>query len=129
MYNNLSNYEPFTFIEKMDTNIDETVNTNTELKTSIKELEDEKRQNYLDLSNNIQKYASTVDFLSENNDKYHYDDKQDPTVIIGYREPKDINSAIKKDIHQLTIYQNSIYITGVIACASLIIGAILIAKK
>ena len=113
----------------MDTNIDETVNTNTGLKTSIKELEDEKRQNYLDLSNNIQKYASTVDFLSENNDKYHYDDKQDPTVIIGYREPKDINSAIKKDIHQLTIYQNSIYITGVIACASLIIGAILIAKK
>jgi hypothetical protein len=115
MYKSPNDYEEFTFIENFD--IQDEINGNADkkrdLEKSIRELENEKRSNYLDISANIQ----------------HYNDKQNPLVLINQREPKDISYAMKKDVQELMVYQNSIYITGIIACASLIIGAILIAKK
>lgn len=131
MYKSVNDFEGFTFIEKMDVqdSIDENIQTKQDLETSIQKIENEKRKQYLDISNNIQKYNEHVSILSNNNEKYHYNDNQDPLVLIHQREPKDIHYAMKKDVQELMIYQNSIYITGIIACASLIIGAILISKK
>jgi hypothetical protein len=87
------------------------------------------RQTYIDISNNISSYTDTATILNANNDIYHYSDKQDPNTIIGYNAPKDIKSAINNDINELKLYQNSIYITGLIACATLLISAIFISKK
>lgn len=131
MYKSPNDYEEFTFIENFD--IQDEINGNADkkrdLEKSIRELENEKRNNYLDISANIQQYNKNVAHFTKNNDKYHYNDKQNPLVLINQREPKDISYAMKKDVQELMVYQNSIYITGIIACASLIIGAILIAKK
>jgi hypothetical protein len=85
--------------------------------------------NYIDISNNISAYNTTAGILTANNNVYHYSDQQDPNTIIGYNAPKDIKTAINNDINELKLYQNSIYITGVIACATLLLAAILISKK
>ena len=86
-------------------------------------------QNYLDISNNIDKYSSTANYLSNNNNIYHYNDEEDPNTLFNYNRPKDIHTAMKDDIAELQLYQNSIYITGIIACGTLLISAILISKK
>jgi len=86
-------------------------------------------QNYKDISNNVQTYLSKRDYLQENNAKYHYDDMEDPNVILRPEESKDIKTAIKNDILEMRLYQNSIYITTAIACATLIIGTLILTKK
>ena len=86
-------------------------------------------QNYKDISNNVQTYLSKRDYLQDNNAKYHYDDMDDPNVILRPEESKDIKTAIKNDILEMRLYQNSIYITTAIACATLIIGTLILTKK
>jgi hypothetical protein len=105
------------------------MNLQNSLVDSIKANKRDMKNIYIDISNNIGSYNITKDQLSTNNNIYHYDDKQDPNKIIGYNAPKDIKTAINNDINELKLYQNSIYITGIIACATLLISAILISKK
>lgn len=109
--------------------IDKNYNTINALYTGFNTSQDELLQNYKDLSNNVSAYLSERKFLQKNNDKYHYDDTQDPNVIIRPEESKDIKAAINNDITEMKLYQNSIYITTAIACATLLIGTIMIGKK
>lgn len=85
--------------------------------------------NYLDISNNFGYYNSTVSDLSNNNAIYHYNDTQDPNTIFQNNKPKDIKAAINNDINEIQLYQNTIYITGIIACTTLLIVSMLISKK
>ena len=79
-----------------------------------------------DLSNNITGYVSKTDYLQMNNSKYHYNDQQDPNVIMRPEESKDIKTAIQHDINEMKLYQNSIYISSIIAGATILIAAIII---
>jgi hypothetical protein len=81
------------------------------------------------IKDKISGYTTFVNDLKSKESVYHYDDKLDSQTIVGYNAPKDIKSAINNDVNELKLYQNSIYITGIIACATLLISAILISKK
>ena len=130
MYKNLNDFESFSIYEGIDTStVQQNIYINKYLVQNIQANQTKQYQNYIDISNNIGSYDDTVDILERNNIKYHYNDEQDPNTIIGYNEPKDISYAINNDINELKLYQNSIYITGVIACATLLISAIMISKK
>jgi hypothetical protein len=82
--------------------------------------------NMKDLSNNITGYVSKTDYLQMNNSKYHYNDQQDPNVIMRPEESKDIKTAIQHDINEMKLYQNSIYVSSIIAGATILIAAIII---
>ncbi len=130
MYKNLNDFESFSIYEGIDTStVQQNIYINKYLGQNIQANQTKQYQNYIDISNNIGSYDDTVDILERNNIIYHYNDEQDPNTIIGYNEPKDISYAINNDINELKLYQNSIYITGVIACATLLISAIMISKK
>ena len=81
---------------------------------------------YADISNNVMSYMNTTQNLHNNNDRYHYDDQLDPNVIIKREPPNNINTVIETDLNTLTLNQNSIYISSAIACATLLIAAIII---
>ena len=86
--------------------------------------------NYVNISNNIAKYSVNRKALQSNNAKYHYDDNISSMSLIDRREKNaDIYSVVNTDINELQLYQNSIYITGAIACATLLITAIFIGRK
>jgi len=85
--------------------------------------------NSIDISNNIDIYLSNIDILQKDNSKYHYNDKQDPNIIIYPEESKDINNAILHDVNEIKLYQNSIYISTSIAIATILIATILLTKK
>lgn len=144
MYKNLTDFEPFTpYANQMQyvpssrndnqnaavMQLRQNIRINNALEKNLYANMNKEYKNYIDISNNIGKYSATANYLSENNNVYHYDDIQDPNTIIGYNEPKDIKTAINKDINEMMLYQNSIYITGVIACTTLLIAAIMISKK
>jgi hypothetical protein len=85
---------------------------------------------YTDISNNIVNYKNNQAQLASNNQKYHYDDKPDSIDLLNmHPKGKDIYMVVNSDINQLKLYQNSIYVTGVIACATLLIAAIFIGRK
>jgi hypothetical protein len=84
---------------------------------------------YMDISNNFGKYNSIVLDLSNNNNIYHYNDKIDANILFENNKSKDIKTAINNDINEIQLYQNSIYITGIIACATLLLASIIISKK
>jgi hypothetical protein len=83
-------------------------------------------KNNVDLSNNIQTYLDTQSYLSMNNSKYHYDDVMEPGAILKKESPDNITTVLEKDLNTLNLYQNSIYISSAIACATLLIAAIII---
>jgi len=83
---------------------------------------------YMDLSENIGTYIDKSNYLVANNDKYHFVGRDDPNVILHPEESKDIQSALQNDVIEMKLYQNSMYITSAIACATLLIGAIIISK-
>jgi predicted AAA+ superfamily ATPase len=86
-------------------------------------------KNYVDLSNNIKAYTDMTKYLEENNSVYHYNDDQDPLTIVKQKTPKDLKSVLNEDVNQLKLYQNTVYISGTIAIATLVIGIILIGQK
>jgi hypothetical protein len=119
-------YPPFyTNPKKIPKNID-TIN---EIQTDLLETQDQISNNYIDLSQNIGTYLSHTQYLSKNNDKYHYSDDQDPNVIIGHIEPKDLKTGLINDINEMKLYENAIYVTSVIAGATFLIAAIILSKK
>ena len=138
MYKDSSNYSKMTYsiIEGADfknaTDVD-SVNQNMKTVINLEQslLRDKSKiyTNYTDLSQNIGTYIDTKTYLSANNAMYHYDDEQDPNLLVYNKKPKDIRTVINDDINELKLFQNSIYITGVIACSTLLIVAILISKK
>jgi hypothetical protein len=130
MYKTFEGFTKFSLYEGINVApLKQNMKLHNDLVNSIQTTKTNMNTNYIDISNNIGSYNTTKDQLSQNNNIYHYDDKQDPNTIIGYNAPKDIKTAINTDINELKLYQNSIYITGIIACATLLISAILISKK
>ena len=85
--------------------------------------------NYIDISNNFSNYSRIVSQLSNDNNIYHYNDTLDANIIFENNKSKDIKTAINNDINEIQLYQNSIYITGIIACSTLLIASIIISKK
>jgi hypothetical protein len=88
----------------------------------------QKINQYMDLSQNVGATIDKMGYLYNNNAKYQYWGRDDPNVIINPEESQDIRMALQKDVTELRLYQNSIYITTAIACATLLIGAIVISK-
>lgn len=130
MYKTFEGFTNFSLYEGIDsTTVQQNINNQKNLVQSIKTNNSNISKNYIDISNNIGAYNTTAGILTANNNIYHYSDQQDPNTIIGYNAPKDITTAINNDINELKLYQNSIYITGVIACATLLLAAILVSKK
>lgn len=84
------------------------------------------KQNIMDISNNISTYNQSTDVLKGNNSKYHYDDVLDTTKILKKYNDDTLNTVLQKDLNELNLYQNSVYITSVIACATLAIALIII---
>jgi hypothetical protein len=87
------------------------------------------QKNYSVLTTDVKKNESNRLYLHQNNSTYHYDDIQDPNVIIRPQESKDITVAIQQDIQQMKLYQNSIYMVSAIAGATLLIATIILVKK
>ena len=131
MYKTFEGFTHFSIYEGIvdSTTVQRNINDQKNLVQSLQKNNLNISNNYIDISNNISAYNSTANILTANNNVYHYSDQQDPNTIIGYNAPKDIKTAINNDINELKLYQNSVYITGVIACATLLLAAILISKK
>ena len=87
-------------------------------------------QNYSDISNTLLEHKNIVSNLHSNNKKYHYDDTISSLALLNHKTQKqNINQVVNSDINELKLYQNSVYITGVIACATLLIAAIFVGRK
>ena len=121
-------FTPITFMSDPNT-INKNIATIQSIQTDIKNTNTALLKNYPILSSAVDVNESTRKHLHNNNSKYHYDDTQDPNVIIHPEESKDIKTAIQQDIQQLKLYQNSIYITAVIAGATFLIATIILVKK
>jgi hypothetical protein len=121
--------EPFTSVfynSHDESSIGQNVNTIKEVQDDINSKKAAILQNYVDISNNIGTYMDTAYYLSSNDNVYHYTDIMDPNVIITQKNPADIKMKVNSDINEIKLYQNSVYITSAIACATLIIAAIMI---
>lgn len=130
MYKTFDGFTNFSIYEGINvSNVQSGVNTQRSLESStINNIYSDISRNTLDISNNIHEY-NIIKTKLISNDMYHYNDTQDANTIFGYNEPKDTKTAINTDVNELKLYQNSIYITGIIACTTLLISAILISKK
>jgi hypothetical protein len=86
------------------------------------------QKNYSELKSEEEKYKADVNFLRANNVKYHYDDIQDPNIILRPEESKDIKVAIQEDIQHLSLYQHSIRMVSIVTGATLLISALILFK-
>jgi len=118
---------PFITIPDIDS-VEKNITTIQNLQQSNALLGKELINKYGDLSNNVIGLTDKMKYLYDNNKKYHYWGKDDPNVIIRPEESTDIRWALQKDVTEMKLYQNSIYISTVIACATLLIAAITISK-
>ena len=121
--------EPFTttFLNSSNPNsIQANIQTIQTLETTTNNNVSQLLSSYTDISNNVQSYSTSQEYLHANNSKYHYDDEISPDVILKREPPNNINTVLEKDLNTMTLYQNSIYISSAIACATLLIAAIII---
>ena len=122
------NYTPMTF--KTDPNAaEQNVTTIQQMQKDLNKTGAQLQKNYSVLTTDVKKNESNRLYLHQNNSTYHYDDIQDPNVIIRPQESKDITVAIQQDIQQMKLYQNSIYMVSAIAGATLLIATIILVKK
>lgn len=122
------NYTPMTFNTRSD-GIAQNISTIQQMQAELNTTGAKLQKNYSDLKEEEGKYRADVKFLKANNAKYHYDDIQDPNIILRPEESKDIKVAIQEDIQHLKLYQNSIYMVSVVAGATLLISALLLIKR
>lgn len=108
--------------------IQQKITSVNDLETSIEKTKKDFQQNYKDINNTIGLYTNTTNYLEKNNDIYHYNDNQDPNTLLLMNKPKGIKYVMNEDIKQIKLYQNTIYISGVIACATLLIAISLMQK-
>ena len=122
------NYTPMTF-NTDPTAVPQNVATIQQMQKDLNQTSAQLQQNYSLLTTDVNKNISSREHLQKNNSKYHYNDIQDPNVILRPQESKDIKVAIQQDIQQMKLYQNSIYMVSAIAGATLIIATIILVKK
>ena len=124
---NQENYTPMTF--KTDPNaVAQNVATIQMMQQDLNTTSSQIQKNYSTLTTDVNKNISGRQYLQKNNSKYHYNDVQDPNVILRPEESKDIKVAIQHDIQQMKLYQNSIYMVSTIAGATLLIATIILVK-
>ena len=122
------NYTPMTF-NTDPTAVPQNVATIQQMQKDLNQTSAQLQQNYSLLTTGVNKNISNRQYLQKNNSKYHYNDIQDPNVILRPQESKDIKVAIQHDIQQMKLYQNSIYMVSAIAGATLLIATIILVKK
>jgi hypothetical protein len=122
------NYTPMTF-NTDPTAVPKNIATIQKMQKDLNKTGAQLQKNYYIVTNDVNKNISSRQYLQENNSKYHYNDIQDPNVILRPQESKDIKVAIQQDIQQMKLYQNSIYIVSVIAGATLLIATIILVKN
>ena len=122
------NYTPMTF-NTDPTAVPQNVATIQKMQKDLNQTSVKLQQNYSLLTTDVNKNISSRQYLQKNNSKYHYNDIQDPNVILRPQESKDIKVAIQQDIQQMKLYQNSIYMVSAIAGATLLIATIILVKK
>ena len=108
--------------------VQDSVNTVKNLEGSITRIDISANTNFKDISNNLGVYKKMAKYLEQKNDIYHYNDKQDPMILLAQNPPKDIRYVINEDINKIKLYQNTIYISGAIACATALLAIILLTK-
>ena len=121
--------ESFTtkFVDNDNVNsIKKNVDTLTYMNYQNNEIQSKLLSNYNDISNNVQRYLDIQMDISNNDAKYHYNDTMDTLSIIKKDSVNNINTILDKDINMLNLYQNSIYVSSAIACATLLVAAIII---
>jgi hypothetical protein len=119
--------EGATFIN--DASIQQNIDKVDKLDTSIQEISDEQYKIYTDITQDVGSYINQANNLIDKNDRYHYNDIQDHNELIKRTKPKDIRTTLNDDINKINLYQNTIYISGVIACSTLIIVLLMMSKK
>jgi hypothetical protein len=122
------NYTPMTF-NTDPTAVPQNVATIQQMQKDLNQTSAQLQRNYSLLTTGVKTNISNRQYLQKNNSKYHYNDIQDPNVILRPQESKDIKVAIQQDIQQMKLYQNSIYMVSAIAGATLIIATIILVKK
>jgi hypothetical protein len=121
------NYTPMTFNTDSDA-VPQNVATIQQMNTDYNKTGAQLQTNYKTLSTDVDKNKSSRKYLHDNNSKYHYSDIQDPNVILRPEESNDIKVAIQRDIQDMKLYQNSIYMVSMIAGATLLIATIILVK-
>jgi hypothetical protein len=121
------NYTPMTFNTDQNA-VEENVATIHQMHTDLNKTSGELQKNYKSLTRVVNRNINARKYLQKNNSKYHYDDTQDPNVILRPEESKDIKVAIQQDIQHMKLYQNSIYMVSAIAGATLLIATIILVK-
>ena len=106
--------------------IKKNVDTLTYMNYQNNEIQSNLLSNYNDILNNVQRYLDIQLDISNNDAKYHYNDTMDTLSIIKKDSVNNINTILDKDINMLHLYQNSIYVSSAIACATLLVAAIII---
>lgn len=128
--NEMNKREPFTsvfYTSNDEASVSNNINTINLIQTEIDRNKKNVLINYSDISETIDNYTDGVKYLSIHNNKYHYNDQLDPNTILSRESKSDIKTKVNTDINDIKLYQNSIYITSAIACATLLITAIIIA--
>jgi hypothetical protein len=121
------NYTPMTF--NTDTNaVPQNISTIQKMQSDLNKTSSQLQQNYSVLTTDVNKNQANRQYLHQHNSTYHYDDIQDPNVILRPEESKDIKVAIQQDVQQMKLYQNSIYMVSAIAGATLLIATIILVK-
>jgi hypothetical protein len=115
-----------TFVSSIQ--VQDSVNTVKNLEGSITRIDISANTNFKDISNNLGVYKNMATYLEQKNDVYHYNDKQDPMILLAQNPPKDIRYVINEDINKIKLYQNTIYISGAIACATALLAVILLTR-
>ena len=114
---------------KTDPNaVQQNIATIQQMQTELNKTNVELQNNYKTLTTDVNKNKIDRLYLQKNNSKYHYNDVQDPNVILRPEESKDIKVAIQKDIQHMKLYQNSIYMVSAIAGATLLVATIILVK-
>jgi len=126
MYKKTDRFHTETFVS--DVKVQDNVNTVKNLEGSLTQMNIDANTNFKDISNNISEYKRITTYLEQKNDVYHYNDKQDPTILLAQNPPKDIRYVINDDINKIKLYQNTIYISGAIACATAVLAVVLLMK-
>jgi hypothetical protein len=109
--------------------IPQNIEINKNIQDDLIRTQDDLLKSYTDLSQNMNMYLSQTKLLQDNNDKYHFNDTQDPNVIVRPEDSKDIKTAIMNDVNEIKLYQNSIYVATSIAAATFLIAIIIMTKK
>jgi hypothetical protein len=126
MYKKTDTFYTETFVSMAQ--VQDSVNTIKNLEGSLTRIDISANTNFKDISNNLGVYKKMTTYLEQKNNVYHYTDNPEPQTLLAQNPPKDIRYVINDDINQIKLYQNTIYISGAIACATILLGVVMLMK-